>query len=128
MIENIRVIGTIGTRSSLGRERGGGQIHGPEHQTGGGEIDGTAVDDAEDFRPIQGYVVQCHRHAEPWDGGEAAGPSAGVEAGAGVEVVATAGASADCGTEAVATVEECVSAETDDCVHGKALLAFSPSL
>jgi len=123
MIENIRVICSTRTGGWLSREGGDAEIHGPEHQTGGSEIDGAAVDNAEDFRTIQGHVVQGHRHEEPRDTGESAGPSDVVEAGAGVEVVATAGASADCGTQAGATVEECVSAETDDYVHGKTLLA-----
>jgi hypothetical protein len=114
MIENIGVIGAIGTRCPLRRERGGGEIHGPEHQTGGSEIDGAAVDDAEDFRTIQGHVVQGRRHEEPRDTGEAAGPSDVVEAGAGVQVMATAGASANGGTLAVTAVGEGVVTETDD--------------
>jgi len=114
VIENIVVTGTAQTGSRLGGKGGGGEIHGPEHQPGGGEIDSAAGHDAEDFRTVQGEVARGHGHAKPRDAGEAAGTGHVVEAGAGVQVMAAAGASADGWALAVASVGESVAADTDD--------------
>ena len=50
-------MGAAGTRGSLGGEGGGGEIHGPEHQAGGGEVDTAGVHDAEDFGTVQVEVA-----------------------------------------------------------------------
>jgi hypothetical protein len=107
-------------RYPLGGEGGGGEIHGPKHQAGGGEIDTAGVHDAEDFGTVRGEFAQVHRHAEPREGGKAAGTGHVVEAGAGVEVMAAAGASSDGGTATVAAVKESMATERDDqgLVHG----------
>ena len=102
------------TGFSLGGEGGGGEIHGPEHHSGGGEVDAAGVHDAEDFSTVQGEVAPGHGHAKPRDAGEAAGASHVVEAGAGVKMMAAAGASADGGAVAVAAVGKSVAADTDD--------------
>ena len=120
VIVNIGVTGAAQMGSRLGGKGGGGEIHGPEHQSGGGEVDSASVDDAENFSAVQGDVVPVHGHAQPRDAGEAAGRGNVVESGAGVEMMAAAGASADGGGLAVVAVEESVAAETDDQgrVHG----------
>ena len=114
MIENIMVIGATRTSGSLGGERGGGQIHGPEHHAGGVKIDAAAVDDAEDFSTVQGEVAPGQGHAEPRDAGKPTGAGHVVEAGAGVKVMAAAGASSDSGASTAVAVGESVSAKTDD--------------
>src|SRR5664279_827021 len=107
-------MGAARTGIWLGGEGGGGEIHGPEHQAGGGEIDTAGVHDAEDFGTVRGEFAQVHRHAEPREGGKAAGTGHVVEAGAGPTVMAAAGASVDGGAATVATVGESVAAERDD--------------
>jgi len=107
-------MGAVTTGSRLGGEGGGGEIHGPKHQPGGGEVDSAGGHDAENFGAVQGEVVPVHGHAKPRDAGEAAGASHVVEAGAGPTVMAAAGASADGGALAVAAVGKSVAAETDD--------------
>ena len=114
VIVNIGVTGAALTGGWLGGEGGGGEIHGPEHQSGGGEIDAAAIDDAEDFGAVRGEVAPGHGQAKPRDAGEAASAGHVVEAGAGVEVMAAAGASADGGALAVAAIGKSVAAETDD--------------
>jgi hypothetical protein len=114
MIGNIRVMGASPMRGTSGGEDGGGEIHGPEHQAGGGEVDTAGGHDAEDFSAVQGEVALRHGHTKPGDAGEAAGAGHVVEAGAGVKVMAAAGASADGGATAVAAVGESGSTETDD--------------
>jgi hypothetical protein len=114
MIGNIRVTAAAQTGGTLGGEGGGGKIHGPEHHSGGGEVDSAVGHDAEDFSPVQGEIARVHGHAKPRDAGEAAGASAVAKAGAGVEVMAAAGASANGGTLAVAAVGKRVTAGTDD--------------
>jgi hypothetical protein len=98
----------------LSGEGGGGEIHSPEHQTGGGEIEVAGVHDAEDFSTIQGEIAPVYGHANPRDAGEAAGTGAVVEAGAGVEVMAATGTSADSGAVTMVAVGKSVAAETDD--------------
>ena len=117
MIGDIGVMGAAQTGGRLGSEGGRGEIHGPKHHSGGGEVDSAGGHDAEDFRTVQGEVAPGHGHAKPWDAGEAAGAGHVVEAGAGVEVMAAAGASADGGTVAVAAVGKSMAAETDDQVR-----------
>ncbi len=102
---------------TLFRERGGGEIHGPKHQAGGGEVDSAGVYDAADFGSVQGEVAPVHGHAKPGDAGEAAGTSAVAKAGAGVEVMAAAGASSDGGALAVASAGKSMAADTDDQVR-----------
>ena len=114
MIGNIWVTGTARTGKRLGGEGGGGEIHGPEHQPGGGEVDSAGGHDAKDFRTVQGEVARGQGHAKPREGGEAAGTGHVVEAGAGVKMMAAAGASADGGTVTVAAVRKSVAADTDD--------------
>ena len=114
MIGNIGVMGAARTGGALGGKGGGGEIHGPEHQAGGGEVDTAGGHDAEDFRTVQGEVARGHGHAKPRDAGEAAGAGHVVEAGAGVEVVATAGASANGGTLTVAAVGQDVATGSND--------------
>ena len=75
MIVNIRVIGPVRTGRLRGGEGGGGEIHCPEHQPGGGEIDFAGIHDAEDFSTVQGEVARGHGNAKPKDAGEAAGAS-----------------------------------------------------
>ena len=98
----------------LGGESSRGEIHCPEHQPGGGEIDSTGVHDAEDFSTVQGEVARAHGHAEPRNAGDAAGTGHVAKAGAGIEVMAAAGASSDGGALTVAAVGKGVAAETDD--------------
>ncbi len=98
---------------SVGGEGGGGEIHGPEHQSGGGEVDAAGVDDAHDFDAVEGEVAAVHGDTKSRDGGEAAGAGHVVETGAGVEMMAAAGASSDGGAVTVATVGKRVAAETD---------------
>lgn len=98
----------------LGRQGGGGEIHGPEHHSGGGEVDTAGVDDAENLRAVPGQVAPVHGHAKPSEAGETTSAGHGVESGAGVEVMAAAGASADGGAVAVAAAGEGVAADTDD--------------
>jgi hypothetical protein len=117
MIENIRVMGAMWTRGRLGGEGFGGEIHGPEHQPGGGEVDSAGVHDAKDFRTVQGEVARGHGHAKSRDAGEAAGTGHVVEAGASVEVMAAAGTTADGGSLTVAAVGKRVAADTDDQVR-----------
>ncbi len=117
VIENIVVIAVGKKGYRLGGEGGGAEIHCPEHQAGGGEINTAAVDDAEDFGAVQGEISLGHGHAKPRDAGEAAGPGHVVESSAGVEVMAAAGASADGGSLAVAAVGKRVTAETDNQVR-----------
>jgi hypothetical protein len=114
VIVNIGVMGAVRMRRPLGGEGGGGEIHGPEHQPGRGEVDTASGHDAEDFSTVQGEVARGHGHAKPRDTGMAAGTGHVVEAGAGVKVMAAAGASADGGALAMAAVGESVSADTDD--------------
>jgi hypothetical protein len=114
MIGNIGVTGTVRTSAALGGERGGGEIHGPEHHSGGGKVDAATVDDTEDFSTVQSEVAQGHGDAKPRDAAKAAGAGHVAEASAGVKVMAAAGASADGGTLALAAVRESVTAETDD--------------
>ena len=114
MIGNIGVTGGMRTCGTLGWEGGGGEIHGPEHHSGGGEVDAASVDDAKDFSTVQGDVARVHGYAKARDTGEATGAGHVVEAGAGVEVMAAAGASADGGTAATVAVGEGMAAETDD--------------
>jgi hypothetical protein len=102
------------TGRSLFREGGGGQIHGPEHQSRGGEVDSAGVYDAEDFGAVQGEVAPVHGHTNPRNAGEAAGTGNVVETGAGVEMMAAAGASANGGAVAVVAIGKSVAAETDD--------------
>src|SRR3974390_1457273 len=97
MIGNIGVTGAARTCHLLGGEGGGGEIHGPEHHPGGGEVDTAGVDDPENLGTVQGEVAPVHGHPQPRDAGEAAGTGHVVEAGAGVEVMAAAGASANGG-------------------------------
>ncbi len=113
-------MGASRTGLGLGGEGGGGEIHGPEHQASGGEVDSAGVDDAADFGAVQGEVAAVHGHANPRDAGEATGTGYVVESGAGVEMMAAAGASADGGGVAVASVGEGVAAERDNQVrvHG----------
>ena len=92
----------------------GGEIHGPKHHPGGGKVDTAGVDDAEDFGTICGEVAPVHGHAEPREGGKAAGTGHVVEAGASVEVMSAAGTSADSGALAVAAVGKGVAADGDD--------------
>ncbi len=110
-------MGAVWAGSRLGGEGGGGEIHGPEHQPGRGEVDSAAGHDAEDFSTVQGEVARGHGHAKPRDAGEAAGAGHVVEAGAGVKVMAAAGASSDGGTMTVAAVGENVATDTDDQVR-----------
>jgi hypothetical protein len=98
----------------LGGEDLGGEIHGPEHHPGGGEVDTAGVHDAEDFGTIQGEVAPVHGHAKPRDAGEAAGTGHVVEAGASVEVMAAAGATAHGSSLTVATIGKRVAANRDD--------------
>ena len=110
-------MGALWTSNWLGGEGFGGEIHGPEHQPGGGEVDAAGVHDAEDFRPVQVEVAPGHGHAKARDAGEAASTSHVVEAGAGVEMMAAAGASANGCSFTVAAVGKSVAAETDDQVR-----------
>ena len=114
MIGNIGVMGAAQTAGRLGGEGGGGEIHGPEHQPGSVEVAASGGNNAKDFRTVQGEVARGHGHAKPRDAGEAASTGHVVEAGAGVEVVATAGASANGGTAAVVAVGKNVTADTDN--------------
>ena len=114
MIVNIRFIGRSRTVVALGGEGGCGEIHGPEHQPGGGEVDAAGVHHAEDFSTVQGEVARGHGHTEPRDAGESAGTGHAMETSAGVKVMSAAGASSDGGTLAVAAVWESVLAKTDD--------------
>ena len=98
----------------LGGEDLGGEIHGPEHHPGGGEVDTAGVDDAVDFGTICGEVAPVHGHAKSSKGGEAAGTGHVVKASAGVQVMAAAGPSSDGGTLTVVAVGKCVAADTDD--------------
>ena len=98
----------------LGGEDLGGEIHGPEHHPGGGEVDTAGVDDAVDFGTICGEVAPVHGHAKPGKGGDAARAGHVVEAGAGVEVMTAAGASSDGGAPAMVAVGKSVAADTDD--------------
>jgi hypothetical protein len=107
-------MGATLTRIGFGGEGGGGEIHGPEHQAGGGEVDSAGVHDAKDFQTVQGKVARGHGHAKPRDAVEPAGAGHVVQACAGVEVMAAAGASADGGAVTVATVGKGVTADTDD--------------
>jgi hypothetical protein len=108
------VTGTRSTCVGLSWERGSGEIHGPEHHSGGGEVDSAGVHDAKDFRTVQGEVAPVHGHAKSRNAGEAAGAGHVVEAGVGVEVMAAAGASADGGAVTVVAVGKDVAADTDD--------------
>jgi len=114
MIGNIGVTGGMRTCGTLGWEGGGGEIHGPEHHTGGGVVDIAGVDDAENLGTVQGEVAPGHGHTQPRDAGAAAGTGHVVEARLGVEVMAAAGASADGSTTATVAVGKRVAAETDD--------------
>jgi hypothetical protein len=102
------------TGSGLDRKSGGGEVYGPEHHSGGGEIDAAAVDDAEHFSPVQGEVARGHRDAKPRDARQAAGTGHVAEAGPGVKMMAATSTSPDGGALAVAAVGESMSAETDD--------------
>jgi hypothetical protein len=104
-------MGAVRTGSRLGGEGGGGEIHGPEHQAGGGEIDSAGVHDTEDFSAVQGEVATGHGHAKSSEAGEAAGTGHVVEEGAGVEVMAATGASADGWSVAVASVGKGMAAD-----------------
>ena len=95
MIGNIGVMGAAQMGGRLGGKGGGGEIHGPEQHSGGGEVDTAGVDDAVDFGTICGEVAPVHGHAKPGKGGDAARAGHVVETGAGVKMMATAGASAD---------------------------------
>ena len=114
MIRNIRVSDAGKTCSRRGGERGGGELHGPEHHSGRSEVGTAGVHDAEDFSTVQGEVARVHRHAKPRNAGEAAGAGHVVEASAGVEVMAAAGASANRCAAAMTAVGENVAADTDD--------------
>ena len=107
-------MGAVWTRSWLGGEGGGGEIHSPEHQPGGGEVDTAAGHDAEDFRPVQGEVARGHGHTKPRDAGEAASTGHVVEAGAGIKVMAAAGASSNRCAPAMAAVGKNVTADMDN--------------
>jgi hypothetical protein len=113
-------MGAMRTCGMLCGEDGGGEIHGPEQQPGGGEVDASGLDDAVGFGPVGGEVAAVHGGDEPGDAEDAAGAGHVVQAGAGVEVMAAAGASADGGSLTVATVGKSVAAETNDQVrvHG----------
>jgi hypothetical protein len=104
----------IRTGIRLGGEGGGGEIHGPEHHSGGVEVDSAGVYDAKDFQSVQGEIARSHGHKKPRDAGETAGAGHVVEAGVGVEVMAAAAASADGGGVTVATVGKGMAANTDD--------------
>src|SRR5271166_5073168 len=99
-------MGGARTGGRLSGKGGGGEIHGPEHQAGGGEVDASGGHDAEDFSTVQSEVARGHGHAKPRDAGEAAGAGHVVEAGAVVEVMAAAGPSANGGAVTVAAVGE----------------------
>ena len=101
----------------LGGEGSGGEIHGPEHQAGGGEVDSSRVDDSADFGTVQGEVATVHGHANPRDAGQAASTGHVVEAGASVEVMAAAGASSDGWAVTLVAAGKSVAAETDDQVR-----------
>ena len=107
-------MGGVRTGGTLGGEGGGGEIHGPEHQSGRVEVDTAGGHDAEDLGAVQGEVARGHGYAKPGDAGEAAGAGHVVEAGAGVEVMAAAGASANGGALTAVAVGKSVAADTDD--------------
>ena len=107
-------MGATATGGRLGGESGGGEVHGPEHHPGGGEVYAAGVHDAQDFSAVHGEVAPGQGHAKPRDAGEAAGAGHVVVAGTGVKVMAAAGAPSDGGTVAVAAVGKSVAAETDD--------------
>ncbi|HZM08859.1 MAG TPA: hypothetical protein VFC15_01470 [Candidatus Limnocylindrales bacterium] len=111
------VIDSALTGGWLGGEGGGGEIHGPEQHSGGGEVDAAGVHDAEDFRTAQGEVAAGRGYAKPREGGEAASAGDVVEASAGVEMMAAADTSSDGGALAVAAVGKSVAAKTDDQVR-----------
>src|ERR1017187_4029201 len=114
MIGNTGVMGVVRTRGWLGGEGLGGEIHGPKHHPGGGEVVAAGVDDSHDFGAVQGYVAPVHGHAETREGGEAAGTGDVVEAGPGIEVMAAAGACPNRCAPAMATAGKNVTADTDN--------------
>jgi hypothetical protein len=117
IIENIGVMGEAWAGLGLGGQGGGGKIHCPEHQMGGGEIEVAGVHDTADFGTIQSEVAPVHGHAKPRDAGEAAGSCHIMEAGAGAEMMAAAGAPSNGRAVAVVAVGKSVAAETDNQVR-----------
>lgn len=114
MIGNIGVMSTMPKGRMPFRERGGGEVHGPEHEAGGCEVDAAGVDDTMDFGAVPGEVALVHGDAKARDGSEAAGTGHVVKASLGVQVVAAAGASADGGAAAAVAIGKGVAAETDN--------------
>jgi hypothetical protein len=104
-------------RTWLGRESGGGEIHCPEHQPGGGEVTIAGGHDAEDFSTVHREVARGHGHTKLRHAGEAAGTGHVVKAGADVKVMTTAGASPNRCAAAMAPVGEYVTADTDNQVR-----------
>ena len=114
MIGNIEVTVAVRTGGRLGREGGGGEIHGPEHHSGCVEVDTPGGEDAIDLDLVADKVAARLRHTPAEYNGAATRASHVVEAGAGVEMVTTAGTAANGGTPAVAAVGEDVATSTND--------------
>ena len=83
MIGNIRVIGASGTCGSLGREDGGGEIHGPEDHSGCVRVDALGGEDAVNFGPVGSEVAVRLRNEEAEGAEVTARASHVVEAGDG---------------------------------------------
>jgi len=107
-------LGTAGEASGLGAEDAGGQIHGPEHQQGGIRVDALGSENAVDLGLVPGKVARGFGNAETEDEAAATGAGHVVEAGLGVEVMATAGSAADGGLVTAASVGEDVAANRND--------------
>ena len=89
-------MGPAGAATGLSGEGGGGEVHGPEEQAGGGVVEAAGVDEAQDFDAVEGHIAPVDGDAKPGDRGEATGTGHVAEAGPGVEVVAAARAAAGC--------------------------------
>jgi hypothetical protein len=107
-------LGTAGAASGLGAEGFGGQIHGPEHHQGGVGVDALGSENAVELDLVPGKVARGLGDAEAEVEGAATGAGHVVEAGLGVEVMATADAVADGGLQTAASVGEHVAAGGDD--------------
>ena len=104
-----------GTVGGLGVKGGVGQIHGPEHHSGGSVVDASGVDEAVDLGLVPVKVAKGLRDAEAQDEAATTGAGHVVEARLSVEVMTTAGAAVDGGLLAAASGGQDVAAKTNDC-------------
>ena len=112
----IDAIGFIGaqTRNGLDRKGSSREIHSPEHQPGGGEINAAGVDDAKYLGAVEGEIAESLGNTQARNADKSAGARHVVEAAADVEVMAAAGASANGGASAVASVGQDVATGAND--------------